>query len=327
MCLCTSVLASNFVIKDDHSVQITKGADIYTFILKDIEDSVIYIDKIYGENIYKEEYKVSDCLIKTERGCHLTIIDAHTSEEIGYVTLKDVDTNEEVVLNINLNQLFSEDYTFDEPNNLFWLVKQHLSTSYNCPEVNTVDNIRNKINEIPIIRDLISNKDIQDFKEQCDNSDFFLINGIEVKEEIKKCFDYLSNLLEQNDLSVDKKVLYKECYIRSYFNERFNEKTIKNYNPSFFKNLFEKRDIEFIEFIKVESEYNNLRLVTIDDEDETGREISNKENLLEKNLTIGKDRKVGNIENAIDGLEEKTASENLIELIKEKIKSFFKWIS
>ena len=251
--ICVSVLANGFVIKNDYSIQITKGADTYDFVLKDIENSVAYIDKIYMLAIYENEYEISECLFKTERGCHLSLVDMYISEEIGYVTLKDEDTDEEVILKVDLNQLFPEDYSFDEPIDLFQRVNSYETLMSWCPEEVSILKIKDKINKFSeAIKTDVKDEEIDEMFEECKEKDTFTIKGREVAQETENCKEELNGLLEKSlegDIEYSNEDIVRECEIRDYFNERFNEETVETYDLSFFDGLFEERDKEFIDEI------------------------------------------------------------------------------
>ncbi len=218
-----------------------------------------------------------------------------------------------------------EIYTFDEPSKLFWMVKQHIDTTYQCPEENSVSEIRKKVDKLIIIKERISDDDIQVFKEQCENSHFFLMRGVETEGEIKECFDYLSHLLEDKDLSAPHiRWLYKECYVRSHFKERFNPETLDDYNASYFENRLNERDQEFVDFIKYKIEYPKT---TREEATEEGKEPTI---LEERNIDIEElENETSELEKyeflPVETEEIKIPSKSLLQIIKEKIKSFFKW--
>lgn len=325
-------LANAFTINSNQIIQITKGASTFTFELKDVNGSTALLDKIHhhdktGESAtYTLWYNSSDCLIKTERGCHLQLINVYSSEDTGYAVLKDIDLNEEVTLSVKLGPLSINIYTFDEPPDIFWRVKQHLTGWYNCPGENSVSEIRNKINKLQIIRDRISDNDIQKLKEQCDNSNLFQIEGVETEGYIKECFNYLSTLLENDNLSAHKRWLLKECYVREYFNDRFNYEILPDYNATYFENRLNGRDIEFIDFIKYKYQYGSLGEVSEEESEATEKGLIEQKTLAAK-AKEQKERESGDAEIATASYERKKVPTNLIEIIKEKIRNFLRWFS
>jgi hypothetical protein len=126
-----------FIVKDNQAIQITKGASTFTFELRYVNGSSALLDKTHQQDRTGESaqnnglwYNPSDCLIKTERGCHLQLVNVYSSEDTGYLVLEDLDSNEEVTLSMVLDQ-FSVDsaiYTFDEPLDLFLKKKHHQDT-------------------------------------------------------------------------------------------------------------------------------------------------------------------------------------------------------
>lgn len=215
-------------------------------------------------------------------------------------------------------EIQEEIYKFEEPLDVFWKVKQHLGSWYNCPEDNSIQSIRNQIDKLHLIKDRISEQDIVRIKTGCSTQDKYHIEGIEATGEIEECFDYLYNLLENNSLSAHKRWLYKECYVRDYFKERFNPDTLADYDADYFNNIFTERDEEFVEFIDYKYLYNSLGEVTEED--------TKQENLAAKEKEQ-RERDSADVEIATANYERKKAPTNLIEIIKEKIKNFLEWFS
>jgi hypothetical protein len=98
---------------------------------------------------------------------------------------------------------------------------------------------------------------------ECKEKDTFTINGRSISTEINDCIEYLDTLLRtsiDSNVEYSKEDLLRECKIRDYFNERFNEDTVKDYDLSFFNALFEERDNEFIQKIIYEYERRGVNI-------------------------------------------------------------------
>jgi hypothetical protein len=220
-------------------------------------------------------------------------------------------------------------YTFDEPEDLFFKVTEHIGKSHPCPKNNTIEEIKDQITKRKLA-DKFTNQDFQTFKEECETFDFYNIPSIEPPKKIKNCYDNLVILLQSENISLPHDVqLYTECYTRDYFEQRFNNVTIADYNKSYFKSIFDERDEEYKEFIKLKNEYGGFR------RNEKEKVETAKQNATEQNVpgNYGKDIKRTNItlteEGAIEGedIRVKKISPSLKEEIKKKIKNFLEWFS
>ena len=260
-------LANAFIIKSNQAIQTTKGATTFTFELKNVNGSSALLDKTdyhykTGESVtYTLWYTPPDCLIKTERGCHLQLIDVYSSDNKGYVVLKDNDINEEVTLSVILNQvIISNIYIFDEPPNLFQRVNSYGTLLSWCPEEVSFSTIKQKLALIQsVIKVDISGDEINKMISECNEKDTFTIMGKPINRVIDDCTRYLDTLLRDNpNVEYSKEDLLEECEIRNYFNERFNEETVADYNQSFFDDLFKGRDSEFIKKIIYQHEQREV---------------------------------------------------------------------
>jgi hypothetical protein len=249
-------------------------------------------------------------------------------------------------------------YSFDEPSDLYWQIKQHVDVDYLCPEENSISEIRNQINKLTIIKDKISETQIQEIKQTCGESKRYTINGIEPESEIKACYDHLSILLENNNLLTPNDTetnpwhwVYRECYIQEYFNSRFNSQTIEDYNASYFEQKLTERDQEFLDFVRYKIEFPKITLDESITDDEGNPIIQLKERTYpdaeEMKKICGNDTELAKYEfpdeevlkelcgNSSEGKkpeflpsetqEVKIPSKSILETIEEKIKSFFEW--
>lgn len=151
------------------------------------------------------------------------------------------------------NTIKDEVYTFDEPPDLFQRVNSYGTLLSWCPEDASFLRIKDKINKIKsAIKIDIRDDEINEMVDECNEKDTFTIKGKPTSTEIDDCVDYLDDLLGNDidpNVEYSKEDLLQECEIRDYFNERFNENTIDNYDVSLFNQLFEERDKEFIKRI------------------------------------------------------------------------------
>ena len=210
-----------------------------------------------------------------------------------------------------------EIYTFDDPPNLFWKVKQHVNTHITCPEENSIDNIKEKVKDYS----WLSEEDKQNLKTMCDNSGRFTVEAIQPSSEIKDCYDYLFSMLAKEGLRAHKSWLYNECYIRKYFKERFNDATINKYNSSYFENRFKQRDDEFIDLVGIKKEYGSLDQVQAEGKGKVPTEdepeiilVRNESGDLTEKYEYG--QKVNT----------KIIPKNMVSIIKERIIHFINWL-
>ena len=151
----------------------------------------------------------------------------------------------------------SEKYTLDEPENIFWLVNQHIPTGYRCPEDRTLSSIEAQIEkQNPLTLAKLTSDDLTKFMNQCNVSNFYSVAGVGPETEIATCFQHLDKLARDNDMYERNGLIYsnvrwvyRECYIRQYFEQSINEKTMEDYNQSEVDGLFSVRDRQFMDFL------------------------------------------------------------------------------
>ena len=140
-------------------------------------------------------------------------------------------------------------FTFDEPQNLFQRVNSYDTLFLWCPEENSFSKIREKMDKISDAIREVADEEIYGMIDECENTQTFSIKGRKMEEDINECTQTLTLLLENNldeNIEYSREHILEECEIRAYFNERFNEETVENYDKSFFDTLFEKRNEDFI---------------------------------------------------------------------------------
>lgn len=319
-----SVVAADLIVKNNQSVQITKGADTFIFELKNVNGSTALLDKTYESATQDGWYVPSDCLVKTERGCHFRLSEVSDSDSVGYIVLIDEDTKEEVTLITELNKLNSNDYVFNEPFNLFQTVNSYDNLLSWCPEEVSSSKIREKINKFENAINIIgiTDEEINEMVKECDEKNTFTIKGKEVSLEIIDCVEYLSAFLINNtsaNIEYSKEDLLQECEIRNYFKERFNEDIVNNYNESFFNSLFEKRNEEFIEKLIYEHEWHKTNI----EENNQSNSNEDDENSIRKikkdGQTLSGNKKIRDIDEEISILTIKNTASLSPDVNKETI--------
>ncbi len=153
----------------------------------------------------------------------------------------------------------AEAYQFNEPDDLDWEVRSHSRISFWCPENADSFKIRQKINSTgAFLSQLVSDDDIQEFLNECNEASFFYFKGRPLNSEIGSCFDNMAKDFPQVDFSTNPKIrneIIRECYIRERFNQTFNGASgIKS-------SLLDIRAGEFIDNINYEIAHSNEKLV------------------------------------------------------------------
>lgn len=254
-----------------------------------------------------------------------------------YLELYPSECNEESCVK-EKEKTFEEIYTFDEPENLGLMVSRHFNIDSECPKNGSVDSLKKQINDIKYSE--VSDSEFNDIVEQCKNRKRYFIKKIPLPSNIEECYEELNHTLTENSLSTNDRWLIKECYIREYYNERFNS-FIKN-NTEYYHEAINKRNQEFFDFIKFKSEYKRIDRVTEDGESENSpkktepKKIENSSDREQAydcgidDCTITRSNKKENStekEVVINRVEKKVASKSIIQSIKEKIQGFFEWLS
>jgi hypothetical protein len=138
---------------------------------------------------------------------------------------------------------FKKMYPFEEPEDLFQLTNSYGVLLTWCPEDATFSSIKEKLDMLEgAIRTDITDEEINAMVEECEEKDSFTIDGRSITDDIRECFDYMNSLVKLPDEDA-----LQECEMRKYFNERFNEDTVEDYDQELFDSLFEERDRELID--------------------------------------------------------------------------------
>jgi hypothetical protein len=137
---------------------------------------------------------------------------------------------------------FKKMYPFEEPEDLFQLTNSYGVLLTWCPADAIFSSIKEKLDMLEgAIRTDITDEEINVMVEECEEKDSFTIDGRPITEEIRECFNYVISLIDLPDEDV-----LQECEMRKYFNERFNEDTVEDYDQELFDSLFEERDRELV---------------------------------------------------------------------------------
>ena len=229
--------------------------------------------------------------------------------------------------------LEAKDYPFDEPGDIYWNVIRHSGMDIPCPESDVKAGIRERIENIGVMKESISESDIELYANQCTTQNAFVVKGIEPVGYIKECYDSLNNLLDKNHLLNYSDLafpynhwIYHECYTRKYFKERFNPDTIADYDAVFFNDIFTKRDSEFVSFIENKLKYSQgTGTIKIMDENGTVKSIS-----PSSEVTFPPQEELEAHPEKYDLNPTSTEavnipSKSLIQIIKEKLGAFFDW--
>lgn len=151
-------------------------------------------------------------------------------------------------------------YKFESPPDIFWLVRQHMYASYPCPDTRDISKLRLQIEKNnPLILSKMTDDDLAKIEKECADSGFYSLEGIAPESEIEACFNHLNSLVKEKELFhstgallSNSRYLYRECYIRQYFEQRYNNTSITRENITL---LYKQRDLELLEFLKYKNEY------------------------------------------------------------------------
>ena len=235
---------------------------------------------------------------------------------------------------VNLvNAMNSSDYVFDEPENIYSLIHQHLHTSYACPEEKTNSAIEAQINkQSPALASKLTSEDISKFMVQCDKSKRYFVGGIAPEPEIAGCFNKLDKLARDNDMyerdgliySANVRWVYRECYIRQYFEQRFNKNTIEDYDQLEIDKIYEQRDSQLLQFLDYKIKYPSGtgpgEIV-----DDNGIVIEQEKEIVQPSEEEIKNNPEKYDSNPSITLVDEIPSKSIIQTIREKLGTFFDW--
>jgi hypothetical protein len=205
-------------------------------------------------------------------------------------------------------------YRFEEPVNLSSKYVRHMPILVGCPEQPTASKIGLLLTKMDR-SDKINNATIAEMLRQCTSNSDFKVEPDPLPQSISICVNSLEKLLSLYNISMEGQSysdLYRECYIRDYFDERYNQNTLEEYNSSLFSEIYEKRNKEFVDFIGYLNQYPN----PIERVDE-----GNFSDNLNKTKPVSED----DIELATNSPIQEKPTENILNAIFSKIRNFLKW--
>lgn len=226
-------------------------------------------------------------------------------------------------------------YSFEEPSDLYWLVKSHSDVVYPCG----ADPSREYF--FKITKDLFNfssteekEAQINKFFRDCSEDRFFYYRGTEMKfdDGMQRCYDNLSASISDVDPNLaNRREVIKECYIRKNFREKNNIDSFEGANSEV-RELIKKRDEEFRSFAGYNIEYPGVRVAEI--RNQTSERNVSTPNIINRNHVcrpdLGdrcKNKNLSRFDNTT-AIEEpsKVPSISTIQLMKSKLKSFFRWL-